>query len=266
MRRIPHSTHRGSGRRPQACEADAFECTAAFRRDASFAAPAAIRGFTLMEMLLALAVSAIVLAGIGGVFYSAMRLRERTAALVDASAPLNQALAFLRRDLRGAMTPGGIFAGVFRGGMLSGGLTEGYGLQFSTTTGVITDDQPWGDIQDVVYELRDPIERNDTGGRDLIRSVSRNLLPVTTQEATDQWLLGNVLNLEVACYDGFEWRDSWDSTLGDTNLPVAVRVRIELAADNAADTRNREPIELIVPLGIQSRTNAIPASEDMLLE
>jgi len=219
-----------------------------------------------MEMLLALAVSAIVLAAIGGVFYSAMRLRERTAALVDASAPLNQALAFLRRDLRGAVTPGGIFAGAFRSGALSGGLAEGYGLQFSTTTGVIMDDQPWGNIQDVVYELRDPIERNYTGGKDLIRSVSRNLLPVTTQESTDQWLLGNVLNLEVACYDGLEWRDSWDSTLGDTNLPVAVRVRIQLATDNAADTRNRQPIEVIVPLGIQSRTNAIPASEDILLE
>lgn len=210
-----------------------------------------------MEMLLALAVSAIVLAGIGGVFYSAIRLRERTAALVDASAPLYQALTFLRRDLQGAVTPGGILAGDFKSGAVSGGLVQGYGLQFSTTTGIIKDDVPYGDIQDVVYELRDPTERNYTGGKDLIRSVSRNLLTTTTLDATDQWLLGNVQSLEFACFDGLEWRDSWDSSMGDTNLPVAVRVRIQLAADNATDLRSRQPIEMIVPLGVQSRTNLV---------
>ena len=219
-----------------------------------------------MEMLLALAVSAIVLAGIGGVFYSAVRLRERTAALVDASAPLYQALAFLRRDLRGVMPPGGILAADFRSGAISSGLIQGYGLQFSTTTGIIKDDAPWGDIQDVVYELRDPTERNYTGGKDLIRSVSRNLLPTTTQDATEQWLLGNVQSLEVACFDGLEWRESWDSSLGDTNLPVAVRVRIQLVGDSTTDNRSRQPIELIVPLGIQSRTNAVPTSDEATLE
>jgi type II secretory pathway component PulJ len=214
-------------------------------------------------MLLALAVSAIVLAGIGGVFYSAVRLRERTAALVDASAPLHQALAFLRRDLRGVVPPGGIMAGDFRSGAISSGLFQGYGLQFSTTTGTLKDDVPWGDLQDVVYELRDPTERNYTGGKDLFRSVTRNLLPTATQDATDQFLLGNVQSLEVACYDGTDWRDSWDSSLGDTNLPVAVRVRIELAGDNSTDARGSQPIEVIVPLVIQSRTNSIPTTEEL---
>jgi general secretion pathway protein J len=213
-----------------------------------------------MEMLLALAVSAIVLAGIGGVFYSAMRLRERTAALVDASAPLHQALSFLRRDLQGVMPPGGVLAGDFKSGAISSGLIQGYGLQFSTTTGILKDDAPWGDIQDVVYELRDPTERNYTGGKDLIRSVTRNLLPTTTQDATDQWLLGNVQSLDVACFDGTDWRDSWDSSLGDTNLPVAVRVRIQLAGESSTDTQNRQPIEMIIPLGIQSLTNAVATS------
>jgi prepilin-type N-terminal cleavage/methylation domain-containing protein len=227
------------------------------------AASRAAKAFTLIEMLLALAVSAIVLAGIGGVFYSAIRLRERTVALVDASAPLYQALTFLRRDLQGVMPPGGVLAGDFRSGAISSGLFQGYGLQFSTTTGIIKDDAPWGDIQDVVYELRDPTERNYTGGKDLIRSVTRNLLPTTTQDATDQWLLGNVQSLEVACFDGIEWRDSWDSSMGDTNLPVAVRVRIQLAANSSADSQNRQPIEMIVPLTIQPRTNSVQTTEGL---
>jgi len=218
-------------------------------------------GFTLIEMLLALAVSAIVLAGIGGVFYSAIRLRERTAALVDESVPVYQSLSFLRRDLQGAVGPGGVLAGDFRSGAVNSGTLQGYGLQFCTTTGSLKDEVPWGDIQEVTYELRDPTERNSLGGKDLIRSVSRNLLSTTTPDSDDQWLLGNVQSLEFACFDGIDWRDTWDTSLGDTNLPVAVRVRIQLATDSTVDTRNRQPIELVVPLVTQFRTNAVQTTD-----
>jgi general secretion pathway protein J len=257
MKITPHATRQDEARAANARRASGVE-----RASASGLKPSSA-GFTLIEMLLALAVSAIVLAGIGGVFYSAIRLRERTAALVDASAPLYQALSFVRRDLQGVMPPGGVMAGDFKLGTISSDLVQGYGLQFSTTTGIIRDDAPWGDIQDVVYELRDPTERNYTGGKDLIRSITRNLLPTTTQDATEQWLMGNVQSLEVAGFDGNEWRESWDSSLGDTNLPVAVRLRIQLAADNPADNATRQPIEMIIPLGIQSRTNTVQTTEGL---
>ncbi len=219
--------------------------------------PGSTSAFTLVEMLLALAVSAIVLAGIGGVFYSAIRLRERTAALVDESAPLYQAFSFMRRDLQSAIGPGGVLAGDFKSGSLNSGMSQGgYGLQFCTTTGNLKDDAPWGDVQEVVYELRDSTDRNGFGGKDLVRSVTRNLLSTSTSDADDQFLMGNVQSLEFACYDGSDWRDSWDSSTGDTNLPVAVRVRIQLATENPADARNRQPIEMVFPLLTQSRTNS----------
>src|SRR4030095_10731352 len=60
------------------------------------------RAFTLLEILLALAISAIVLAGIGTVFYGAIHLRDRTAAAIEASVPITQALGIIRRDLLGA--------------------------------------------------------------------------------------------------------------------------------------------------------------------
>src|SRR5207248_9726625 len=63
--------------------------------------------FTLMEIMLALAISAVVLAGIGGVFYSAVRLRERTMAMIDESVSLQQAFNFIRHDLHGALPPCG---------------------------------------------------------------------------------------------------------------------------------------------------------------
>src|SRR6266699_6941856 len=103
--------------------------------------PETRHAFTLMEVMLALAVSAIVLAGIGGVFYSALRLRERTVAMLDEAMPIHQALAVLRRDLRGALPPAGIsaLAGDFKIATLGGGLVQSFRLQCFTSSGVITD-------------------------------------------------------------------------------------------------------------------------------
>ena len=65
---------------------------------------------------------------------------------------------------------------------------------------------------------------------DLVRCVNRNLLATTTQTPEIQSLMGNVQTLQFDCYDGTQWRNTWDTSAGDTNLPVAVRVRIQLAA------------------------------------
>ncbi len=214
------------------------------------------RGFTLMEMLLALAISAIVLAGIGGVFFSAMRLRERTLAALDQDVPLQQALQSLRRDLQGVLPPGGLMAWDFKCGAVNGSLGQSFGLQFSTTTGIIRDNAPWGDLQQVTYELRDPLSRNSGPGRDLIRTVTRDLLTTTALDYDEQTVLGNVDSVEFACYDGLNWRDLWDTSLMDTNLPTAVRVRIQMAGENNAAVRNQQPYELLIPLVTQSRTNS----------
>jgi len=210
--------------------------------------------FTLLEMLLALAVSAIVLAAIGGVLFSAMRLRERTIASLDEAAPLYRALGYMRCDLKGALPPDGTMAGDFRVGSLNSSVGASVGLQFTTTTGVLKDDLPWGDVQEITYELRDPVIRTNAG-KDLIRTISRNLLSTTTLDYNEQWLLGNVESMQFSCFDGMNWRDLWDTSLTDTNIPNAIRVQIHLVADEAMDIRNRQPIELLVPLTIQSRTN-----------
>jgi len=210
-----------------------------------------------MEVMLALVVSAIVLAGIGGVFYSAIRLRDRTANMQDESVSLHQALNYLRRDLQGAMPPNGIYAlaGDFKSEQLGGGIGQNSRLLFFTSTGVINDNAPWGEIQEVSYELRDPLTRNNNPGRELIRSVYRNLLATAIQEPEEQFLLGNVQSLEFSCYDGYDWRDSWDTSLSDTNLPSAIRVRVQLANDSRINAAAQQPFEMIVPLMTQSRTN-----------
>ena len=58
-------------------------------------------------------------------------------------------------------------------------LSERAGLDLVTSTGMISDTQPWGDLQEVFYELKAPTDRNQQG-MDLVRCVNRNLLAVTT--------------------------------------------------------------------------------------
>lgn len=212
-------------------------------------------GFTLMEVILALATSAVVLAGIGGAFYSALRLRDRTARALDESLPLYRVLEVIKRDLKGALPPGGVMAGNFVYGALpsDSALSQGTGLQFSSTTGVLRDQEPWGDVQEVTYQLRPPGQRDERGGQELVRTVGRNLLSTMGVAGEDEVVLANVDRFEVECYDGYQWQTTWDTTLSQTNLPLAVRVRLQQAPEAGMTSRDFEPFEIVVPLAIQIR-------------
>ena len=216
--------------------------------------------FTLIEMILAMGVAALVLTVAGSVLFAALHLRDATQAAVDSATPVDQALAVMRRDLECAVTPTNgtskVLSGDFRVGTLtSPGIRQPVAVEMYTATGALRDTAPWGDIQKVTYELRDPTDRNEPG-KDLFRSVTRNVMATTAvPDVEDQWMLGGVQSVEFSCFDGSQWSGTWDTTgvmSVNTNLPTAVRVRIQLAANNPATT---QPIEMLVPIDSQSRTN-----------
>ena len=219
------------------------------------------RGFTLIEVLIATAAFAIVLAAINGVFYGAIRLRNQTATALDDALPGQQALAIIKRDLAGLVAPGGTLAGPLQTTLASKGLPGQSGPDFYTATGSIDETSPWAQVQRVSYVLT--ASTNRTGAKDLFRAVTRNLLPATSIEApARQWLLGGVQNMAFSFYDGNQWRDSWDSTTADVStgqtnlLPRAIRVQIQLAAGQSARAVSQTaPLELVVPVVVQSRTN-----------
>ena len=220
-------------------------------------------GFTLVEVMLAMAVCAIVLAAINGVFFGALRLRQTTIRVVDESQPAQLALSTMRSDLESAMSPttNGVMTGDFRvGDITSVGLNQNVSIELYTTTGALHENEPWGEVQRVTYELRPSAGGAGARGQDLIRSVTRNLLATITPVPEDQWVMGRVQNLTFDCYDGTQWRNAWDTTMGDTNLPMAVRVTIQLAGEGPNDAHAREPIVLLVPVDSQSRTNQMAAT------
>ena len=73
--------------------------------------PPRAAGFTLLEVLLAITVGAVVLVAINGVFFSALRLRERTTRLIESALPVQRALNLVTRDLASLVPPGTTMSG-----------------------------------------------------------------------------------------------------------------------------------------------------------
>lgn len=212
--------------------------------------------FTLIEMILAIGIAAIVLIAVNATLFAAMRLRDAATDAVDQAAPVDQAVATIRRDLQCAVTPkpNGVMSGDFKvGNVTSTGIGEVVAAEMYTATGALSADAPWGDIQRVTYELKP--STSGAPGTDLYRSVTRNLLTETTPDVEDQLMITGIASVKFSCYDGSQWYDTWDTTdpgSVSTNLPVAVRVDIQ----PGGSARDWAPIEILVPINSQSRTNS----------
>lgn len=212
------------------------------------------RAFTLMEVLLALAVSAIVLSVVSSVFFGALQLRNRTARAFDDLLPLQHAVTVIRRDLTALLPPGGTFAGELQStpgttdptlNLFAGGQPVSPVLH--TASGLVDAFTLFGDVQRVAYYLVDPTN-GVTQGRDLVRVVARNLLPATVDQPASQWLMSGVETVRFQYLDGTVWTENWDSTTS-SNLPLAVRVQIVPATE--PDRENlyfQAPVELVVSL------------------
>jgi prepilin-type N-terminal cleavage/methylation domain-containing protein len=229
-------------------------------------------GFTLMEVLLAVGIFSIVLLAIHLVFYGAVRLRNKTTTEIESALPLQQTLTLLRRDLSNLVLPGGILSGELQSTPTTGtqlGQTGSAPLatqagdlpgqsspDFYTTTAALDDVYPWPEIQRVSYFLANPT--NQTVGRDLFRSVTRNLLPVLEEPPDEQWMMSGVQSILFYYYDGQVWRDTWDSATETNALPGAIKVAIQLASAEGIPTTGPSapaPIELVVPILVRAGTN-----------
>ena len=219
--------------------------------------------FTLIEMILAIGVASIVLIAVNAVLFTSLHLRDDTSDMVDAATPVDATATFLKRDLECVVTPTNgtskVLSGGFRVGnnISSAGVSDPVAIEMVTATGALSASQPWGDLQRVTYELKNAASATATG-RDLYRSITRNLLAVNTPEVTDQLMLSGVTSVKFSCYDGAQWNDTWDTTSttsANTNLPLAVRVEIQMAGN-----ANAQPVEIVLPIDSVSRTNMVLTS------
>jgi prepilin-type N-terminal cleavage/methylation domain-containing protein len=243
------------------------------------------QGFTLLEVILAVVVFAIVLAAINSVLFVGLKVRATTAGSIERTAPLERATLIIKNDLASLVLPGGTMSGTLQttplgnntladgttgptlaqqSAMLnqSGSGTPGLSSPlFYVSTGIVDETTPWADIAQVYYYLAPPTNRA-TPGMDLYRSVTHNLLPVLPEEPVNQYLLSGVDTINFYFYQSGtgqinSWVDYWDSTIADpvtlqtNSVPRAIKVRLQLTSSGAA----RSPVEFVVPVFVQASTN-----------
>jgi prepilin-type N-terminal cleavage/methylation domain-containing protein len=230
------------------------------RRVASQRDPRA--AFTLLELLISTAVGGIVLLVVQTAFFGALRLHNTTHAKNDTALEVQRALGILRRDLAGVMLPGGTLSGQLQTTPFSSGLTDQFGDRITpdivTSSGRIDGWNGLADAQRVALFLSTPAERGGAG-RDLIRVVTRNLLPVQEEPGEPQVLLRGVLEAQLEFFDGYGWTDTWDSEASET-LPNAFKLRVVLAPTDPSQLAS-DPFELVVPVMVKTTASAAAEAE-----
>ncbi len=205
--------------------------------------------FTLLELIMALAASAVILAAIYGVFSRAVHLRDAATTRVREARIRGHAATMIRDDLRNALISGSTTATAL-GSMLTGSPEgkessfPGY-LAFTTTTGRDADETPTADVQRIEYYIANDPEAVDRNSGMLVRTVERTLLAQTPETPPETPLLHGVEKMEVEFYDGTSWQNAWEITETEKTLPEAVRVRLQPAT--SARGERVSPIEIVVP-------------------
>ena len=223
-----------------------------------------LRGFTLLELIIATAVGAVVLVVIQTTFFSALRLHNTTHARLAEDQAVQRAVGIIRRDLAGLVLPGGANGMARELSSAGEALTPADSLgervtpDLYTSSGRIDGWTPFGDLQSVAYFLA-PSEPGGRG-RNLIRAVTRNLLPVQEAVPEDQVILTEVDGATLSYFDGTAWTDAWESADTQT-LPVAFRFSIARLSPAGAQAASA-PVDIVVPVMVRTTTSQTLEAEE----
>jgi len=222
---------------------------------------ASAAAFTLIELLLAISIMSLILAAISGILDIAFHLERSVRETLDETMPVEAALSSIQHDLANIVCNNAsnnvMLIGCFQSINQTNLLPDQIGPDFYTTGGQPDGLVPWGDIQKINYLLA-PSANRAARGKDLVRAVTRNLLPVMgvpTQPDQKLVLLTNVQNVIFTYYDGLSWDENWDSTI-QTNLPSGIKMQIYMAAQSSGRGLPAAKVyELIIPVDVQMSTN-----------
>jgi prepilin-type N-terminal cleavage/methylation domain-containing protein len=206
------------------------------------------RGFTLIEVMLAMVAGALVLAAIYGIFTKAIHLRNAATERIRVSRVRARAELTIRNDLRNAVVSGGVLAAYLEGSR--DGHTSnfpGY-LKFVAATGRTLSDQDTGsDLQQVEYYIVSDPDADAGAAKSglLVRAITRDLLATTQPAPVEESLLPGVDSMDITFYNGQSWINTWKFSTTDVTLPTAVRVVIQPSASPTGGAA--KPIEICVP-------------------
>jgi len=183
-------------------------------------------GFTLLELLVATAMTAVLAGSLYATLHVAFKARRSASGAVEQMRRVELAVELIRADVESALVPRGLLAGVFLGEDGAGGSASGTDtLAFYCTGDASQQAEGTGDIRlvEIGCELAEDSEQLV-----LLRRATTNLLTTSVTESDAEVLCRNVRSFELRYFDGMEWQEGWDSEMWDASLPLAVEVTLEL--------------------------------------
>ena len=177
-------------------------------------------GFTLFELLVALAMSVLIAGVLGASLYTAFHAQARVDRVVNANVGIDAALDSLCADLGDVVPPhsgtGNTLAGPFQGNNQS--------LSFYAC-GL----EPGAVVQGNMRLIQIGVAPAPGGGGvQLVRQVTTNLLATVAATPPPAVLCNHVTSFRISYFDGTNWDESWDSmqTQPANALPLAVRLTL----------------------------------------
>jgi type II secretion system protein J len=191
-----------------------------------------IRGFTLLELILAMALVAIISVSLYASLAIAWRAKRTAEEAVRPARASILAADLVCQDLESALPPTGILAGPFIGTQQNG-TSAGSAMDLLDFYCVGEDAPPAQQNQPLMEGIRhvELSVRTDVDPPVLVRRVTRNLLATTQDDAAEEILCRGVRSFALRYFDGNTWSDEWDSTTADNVLPTAVELTLEIQSD-----------------------------------
>lgn len=178
-------------------------------------------GFTLLEMLAALALAGVLAGGVYASLHIGFRARASAETSIAPARAAMLALELLRRDVTTALPPTGILAGPFIGEQ---GAASAEGADRLELHALVTD--PVSGIPGIRKVEFDLVPAENGAGFLLVRRVTANLLAPVVPEPEEEVLCRHVVSFGLHYFDGFSWLDSWHSTVQGDSAPAAVEVTL----------------------------------------
>ena len=189
--------------------------------------------FTLLEMLVATAMTAVLAGSLYATLHIAFRARRTATRAVTKVRRAEIVLEFMRADIESAVVPRGILAGSFLGeDAIDTAGQPSDTLLLHCTAGASEDTEGTGDIRMVEFACEPAEDGQDAV---LLRKVTRNLLATTVEEPEEELLCRGVRSLDILYFDGIDWQETWDSGAQDNVLPRAVEITLALTIEGEED-------------------------------
>lgn len=187
------------------------------------------RAFTLLELVIALALTCLLAASIFASLYVAFKAREVADRAVSPIRSAGLAMEMLRAEFDGIQPQRGIFEGTYTG--LSNQDDQGNDqAQFYSVADGPQQLDGTGEVKQVTLLVYQP---NGSSDHVLVRRVISNLLATATVNPDEEVIARHVSSFKMRYFDGAQWQTDWDATQYGNVLPAAVEVTLELRPPDA---------------------------------